>query len=322
MIAGKHWRGLWGGCLIESRHLRFPGSLTAAFFPIQRWYPLAVPGRWENSMRGHCRSALGSALVILAIGLAAPVQAADLDPELGGVETMAMPGDHWFMFLNSLDGGSPYSASSGIFDADTGQMQGRLNLSDYTSAVYLDRGRGKIYLPASFYSRGTYGDRTDLLIINDVENLAPVAEIEVPTKLAVVFHRAVINPICGNFVGLYNMTPAMSVSVVDVENQKFVGEISTAGCGFVYPLNGRRFLQLCGDGTVQMIDLDADGQESARQRSRVFFDVDEDPVFDLALEKPDGLVLVTFAGRVFEVTVDGDDIDISSPWSLLSDQDR
>ena len=179
-----------------------------------------------------------------------------------------------------------------------------------------------IYVPATYYSRGTYGERTDLVVFNDVETLAPVAEVEVPKKLAVVFHRAVINPVGDRFIGLYNMTPAMSVSIVDVEDKSFVGEISTAGCGFVYPLEGRRFMQLCGDGTVQVIDLDRNGNESARQRSRAFFDIDEDPVFDLALEKPDGWLLITFEGNVFEVTVDGDDIDISEPWSLVTDAER
>ena len=251
---------------------------------------------------------------LLGVLLPASVPAADLEPELGGVETMAPPGDHHFVITGFMGGGN-------IFDADTGEMQGKLLVSDYTSAVSLDRQRGMIYVPATYYTRGTYGDRADLLVINDLENLAPVAEIEVPKKLAVVFHRAVINPVGDNFIGLYNMTPAMSVSIVDVENRAFVGEISTAGCGFVYPLEGRRFMQLCGDGTVQVIDLDADGEEASRKRSRKFFDIDEDPVFDLALEKPDGWVLITFGGQVFEVTVDGNDIDISRPWSLMTEEE-
>jgi methylamine dehydrogenase heavy chain len=254
------------------------------------------------------------ALAALFLMTAPGALAADLEPELGSVETMATPGDHWFMTIGFMGGGN-------IFDADTGEMKGRVRVSDYTSAVHLDRDRGMIYVPATYYSRGTYGERTDLLVFNDVENLAPVAEVEVPEKLAVVFHRAVINPIGDRFVGLYNMTPAMSVSIVDVEKKAFVTEISTAGCGFIYPLTGRRFMQLCGDGTVQVIDLNGDGEESARKRSRSFFDIDVDPVFDLALEKPDGWLLISFDGKVFEVTVDGKDIEVSRPWSLVTDEE-
>jgi len=235
------------------------------------------------------------------------------EQELGGGVTMSEPGDHWFMTIGFMGGGN-------VFDADTGEMKGKISVSDYTSAVSFDRERSQIYVPATFYSRGTYGERTDLLVINDVENLAPIAEVAVPNKLAVVFHRAVINPIGDRFIGLYNMTPAMSVSIVDVENQQFVGEISTPGCGFVYPLNGRRFMQICGDGTVQVIELGRNGNETNRVRSESFFDIDEDPVFDLALKKPDGWVLVSFEGQVFEVTVD-DDITISEPWSILTEED-
>jgi methylamine dehydrogenase heavy chain len=246
-----------------------------------------------RSSRG-ARSILRFLVILFSTLPAAAVIAANLEPELGG---------------------------GNIFDADTGEMKGKVRVSDYTSAVSLDRERGMIYVPATYYSRGTYGERTDLLVFNDVENLAPVAEVEVPKKLAVVFHRAVINPIGDRFIGLYNMTPAMSVSIVDVENRSFVGEISTAGCGFVYPLPGSRFMQICGDGTVQVIDLNEDGEETARKRSRAFFDIDEDPVFDLALEKQDGWVLVSFEGKVFEVTVDGRNIEVSKPWSLVTEEE-
>jgi methylamine dehydrogenase heavy chain len=251
----------------------------------------------------------------VSASVATSLVAQSLEPELGSVETMVTPGAHTFMTIGFLGNGG------NLFNADTGEMLGKVLVSDYTSAVSLDRARNQIHVPATYYSRGTYGERTDLLVINDVETLSPIAEVEVPKKLAAVFHRAVINPVGDKFVGLYNMTPAMSVSIVDVEAQEFVGEISTAGCGFVYPLTGRRFMQLCGDGTVQVIGLDANGEEASRKRSKAFFDIDEDPIFDLALQKSDGWVLISFEGQVFEVTVDGNDIDISRPWSLLTEED-
>ncbi|MEM8766954.1 MAG: amine dehydrogenase large subunit [Pseudomonadota bacterium] len=262
-------------------------------------------------MRNRTLRRLGTAVALLV--LPAVLQAADFEPELGSVETMDEPGPHWFVTMGFFGGGH-------IFDGDSGEMRGKVNVSDYTTALYLDRERSTIYVPGTFYSRGTYGERTDVVVFNDAETLAPVAEVEVPKKLAVVFHRAVINPIGDRFIGLYNMTPAMSVSIVDVERRRFVGEISTAGCGFVYPLSGRRFMQLCGDGTVQVIGLDRNGAEASRERSEAFFDIDGDPVFDLALAKPDGWLLVSFEGQVFEVTV-GDEIEISEPWSLLTEGD-
>lgn len=264
---------------------------------------------------GHTGVVAGWVLLTSAVlGLPASVLAASaLEPEQGGVTEAPLPGEHWFMSIGFFGGGS-------LFDADTGEMRGKLNLSRFTSAVALDRQRGRFYVPAAYYSRETYGERTDLLVINDAQTLSPIAEVKVPNKLAAVFHRAVINPIGEKFVGLYNMTPAMSVSIVDVEKQAFVGELSTAGCGFVYPLPERRFLQLCGDGTVQVIALDRNGAEASRQRSDKFFDIDTDPVFDLAAPTDGGWLLVSFEGQVFQVAVD-DGIRVSEPWSILTPED-
>ncbi len=237
---------------------------------------------------------------------------AEIEPEEMGSMTMAAPQPHWLIAI---------SDSASIWDGDTGEMQGKVNISDYTSGVAIDRRRGLIYAPGSYYSRGTYGERTDVLVFTDLETLAPVAEVVVPTKLAAVFHRAVINPVGDDFIGLYNMTPAMSVSIVDVEKQSFVGEISTAGCALVYPAPGRRFMQICGDGTLQLITLGRDGKETARLRSEVFFDPETDPVFDYAVPKDDGWILISFAGLVYEVSID-DEITISEPWSLLTEEDE
>jgi methylamine dehydrogenase heavy chain len=253
--------------------------------------------------------------VALAVGCSSGIAfAAEIEPELGSVAVLGKPTPHWFVTLGFITGGS-------IFDADSGEMQGMISVSSFTSAVSIDERRGQVYVPASYYSRGNYGERTDLLVISELSSLEPIAEVEVPNKLAAVGHRAVINPIGDRHVGLYNMTPAMSVSIVDVEERRFVGEISTAGCAFVYPLAERRFMQLCGDGTVQVITLDRRGAETARIRSAPFFDPETDPVFDLALERAGGWLLVSFEGLAYQVSV-GDSIEVSAPWSLIGDEDR
>jgi len=253
-------------------------------------------------------------LLLTSFSVAPAARAASaMEPEQGSVVETTVPGSHWFMAVGFAGGGN-------LFDADTGDMRGKLNLSGFTSAASLDRKRGRFYVPGSYYSRGTYGERTDVLVINDAKTLAPVGEVQVPKKLAATGHRAIINPVGEKFVGLYNMTPAMSVSIVDVEKQAFVTELSTAGCAFVYPLSDRRFMQLCGDGTVQVIGLDKNGTESSRERSKPFFNVDEDPVFDLAVPTQDGWLLVSFEGKVFQVSV-GSGITVSEPWSVLTPED-
>ena len=76
------------------------------------------------------------------------------------------------------------------------------------------------------------------------------------------------------------MTPAQSVSIVDVRDRRFVAELSTPGCALIMPVEDRGFLMMCGDGTLQLVRLDRNGEESERVRGDVFFSVEEDPVFD------------------------------------------
>jgi methylamine dehydrogenase heavy chain len=113
----------------------------------------------------------------------------------------------------------------------------------------------------------------------------------------------------------------MSVSIVDLQERSFVGEISTAGCAMVHPTADGEFMQMCGDGTLQLISLDSAGGEAGRQRSRKFFDIDEDPVMDYAVPSAAGWILVTYHGKVFEVTFDNG-IRIGKPWSLLTEADE
>ena len=246
--------------------------------------------------------------------LFATVTVAEIEPEELGTVTLSPPQPHWLVSLVGGDGAY-------IWDGDTGEMQGKLNISPYTSGVVIDQKREMIDVPGSYYARRTYGERTDVVTFTDFATLSPQTEVIVPTKLAAVFHRAVINPIGEDFIGLYNMTPAMSVSIVDVAKQVFVVEISTPGCALVYPASGRRFMQICGDGTLQLITLDRDGRESQRVRSAVFFDPEDDPVFDYAVPMQAGWILVSFDAQVYEVTV-ADEISVAEPWSLLTEEER
>ena len=123
--------------------------------------------------------------------------------------------------------------------------------------------RKEFYAAESFYSRGTRGDRFDVVTIFDYDNLSPVAEIDIPNKLAVLSmdgHLALTGN--GRHLAAFNMTPAQSISVVDVENRSFVGEISTPGCAVMMPVADSDLLMICGDGTLQLLQLDAAGNES------------------------------------------------------------
>ncbi|MEM1230634.1 MAG: amine dehydrogenase large subunit [Pseudomonadota bacterium] len=223
------------------------------------------------------------------------------------------PTPHWFIARGRHIG---Y-----LVDGDNGTVQGTMTLSMFTPAMQPHLSQDRIYAYGSYYSRTYYGDRTDLVVGYDAKTLAPVVEIEIPAKSAGIGHSGMIGLMGDRFIGVWNITPAMSVSIVDLQTEQFVGEISTPGCAAVYPM-GEGFMMPCGDGTLQYIRLDADGREVSRIRSDAFFKIDEDPVYDYAVPTEDGWLMVSFDGLVYEVTLDGAALKISEPWSLFAGEDE
>ena len=198
---------------------------------------------------------------------------ADIKPETVGKETMAEPESTWMLVRNIL--GSWY-----IFDTADGKMHGLVDTTRFTPAVQPNLAKGEIYAAESYYSRQNRGERTDVVTTYDLETLAPKAEVKIPNRLATVlnFRQYISLMDDGKHLAVFNMTPGQSVSVVDVESQSFVGEISTPGCALIMQTAGNGFLQICGDGRLQLIRLNDDGTEASRDRSKEVFDIEEDLV--------------------------------------------
>lgn len=247
--------------------------------------------------------------------LTLPAMAAALEPETPGRVTLDQPTSGWFI-IHGME-------ASYLFDGDTGEMQGLISHNWYTPAIEPNIEKGELYLAESFYSRGVSGERADVVTIVDLETLSTRAEVVIPSKFAALPHRHHIG-LMGNrrHLAVFNMTPAQSISIVDVVDRSFVGEISTPGCAMIMPTGERAFAMICGDGTLQLIRLDETGKEASRSRSKSFFVVEEDPVFALPLETDAGWVLVTHDGRAFDAAVDGGEIRIGEPWWLTSEDDR
>lgn len=239
-----------------------------------------------------------------------------IEPETVGKTTMEEPTAKWFIVKAAFGAGY-------VFDGESGEMQGLMSLSTFTPAVQPNLKRNEVYAAETYYSRGYHGERTDVLTIYDLETLSPGFEIDIPKKVATLSFRQYIALLDDDrHLAIFNMTPAQSVTIVDVRSREFVGEISTPGCALMLPVAHRAFLMMCGDGTLQLVGLDRNGSESRRIRSDAFFEIDDDPVFDKPVPTEDGWQLVSFEGKVFEVTVDDDSIQISEPWSVLSEEDR
>ncbi|MEX2131507.1 MAG: amine dehydrogenase large subunit [Pseudohongiellaceae bacterium] len=253
--------------------------------------------------------------LITGLAIFAVPLAAQIPPETLYVESMPEPGPNWFI---AKTGNGGY-----VFDAVSGQMQGMVDLSRLTPAVQPNPARREIYAAEQYYSRGVRGERTDVVTVYDYANLAPVAEVVIPPRMARIGirgHLALTGE--GRYLAVFNLTPAQSVSIVDVEARRFVGELSTPGCAVMMPVAERDFLMLCGDGTVQLIQLAADGSEANRVRSAVFFDVQTDPVFDRPVATSNGWLLVTHQGRVFQVATQAAQITVTGPWWLTTEDER
>jgi len=254
-------------------------------------------------------------LIASFLCLLVPTAQAQIPPETVGRETMAPPGDNWFI---SKSGRGGY-----IYDAETGEMHGLLSLSSQTPAVEVSHERGEFYAAERYYSRGVHGERTDIVAIYDFSNLSPIAEIAIPQKLEgqpVRRHAGLTGN--GRYFLVFNMTPAQSVTVVDVETRTFVGEVSTPGCAIIMPVDDLAFMMICGDGMLQLIQLGEDGTEANRVRGSIFFDVQVDPVFDRPEPTENGWWLVSHEGEAFDVSVDETDIVVSESWNLLNGDDQ
>jgi methylamine dehydrogenase heavy chain len=250
-------------------------------------------------------------LPALGLALVAAHASAQLAPEVPGTITLPEPTPAWFLVKS--DGGIY------VFDGDSGEMQGLISNDTgiYTPAIITVPARKEAYMVESFYSRAVRGERTDVVSVIDMTTLTTTAEIDVPDRTAALEfrgHAAMMGD--DRHLAVFNQTPSQSVSIVDVVERRFIGEIATPGCAVMMPVAERDFIMICADGRLQLIRLDASGNEASRARSEVFFSVDEDAVFDRVVKSNAGWVLVSRNGLVFEASVDGDRVRIAKPWPI------
>jgi methylamine dehydrogenase heavy chain len=246
-------------------------------------------------------------LLVLGLLLSSGAANAQWDRIVGSVTSIGEPTERWV----SVRGGN----TAYLVDVEEGQVKGTLPLSRFSPAVSSHVSAGKIYTYGSYYKRDVYGDLENVLITFDIESASPTGEIPLPVLPAGIGHSCMIGLIDERFVGIWNITPAMSVSLVDIRNEQFVSEIATPGCAAVYPL-GRGFMMPCGDGTIMYLELGANGEEVRRTRSPAFFDVMEDPVYDYAVPGADGWMFVSLDGLVYEATLQGGDVVVSEGWDI------
>lgn len=213
-----------------------------------------------------------------------------------------------------------------VLDADSddpaGRVKGMFNAA-FIGQFYQAKTRPEMYVVETFRSRGTRGERTDVLTIFDKRSLSPVGEVVIPPKrssqMPLNFHLQLVDD--EKIALVYNFTPATSVSVVDVVNREFLAEIPIPGCSLVYPMAGRAFASLCTDGTMLGVQLDESGNQASMSRTAAFFDANNDPLMEKAAMIGGVAYFPTFLGRVFPVDLRGSEPEVGTPWSLVTDQE-
>lgn len=259
-----------------------------------------------------------------AMLLVATTVAADLPPEaVPNVVKVPVPYKAHWVFVHDFAFSNLIDARFALVDGDTRAFIGMLSTGQFAS-LNVSAARGEIYVSETYYSRGNRGDRTDLVTIYDMETLAVEAEIEVPKKRAasVVIKANTTLTGDGRFLLVFNMDPATSVTVVDLDRRVVAAEIATPGCSLVYATAERSFFMICGDGSLLSVALDERGAERDRTRSAPFFDIDADPLSEKSSRIGSTWYFVSYAGRIQMISADGEVPRVGDVWWLASDEER
>jgi methylamine dehydrogenase heavy chain len=191
-----------------------------------------------------------------------------------------------------------------MVDGDSRKIVGMLTAGMISTAA-ISPDHSRIFVGDTFFSRGTRGSRTDVITVYDAKSLDPVSEIAIAPKrqLASPDNLQLGATSDGRLLLVANMTPATSVTVIDLAASKVLGEIAIAGCAEFQLTGKRQFVSLCGDGSILMVDFDDNGKAVSEKRSSVFFNAEKDPIFaSPAIIKSENYY-VTYHGVVHPVDI-------------------
>jgi methylamine dehydrogenase heavy chain len=204
------------------------------------------------------------------------------------------------------------------------QVKGTFNVS-MIGNIAQSPGRGEIYATETFHSRGSRGDRLDVLTIFDKQTLAPGGEVILPTgkRFMGMPQRYALLPIDNDrWLGVANFSPATSVTLVDLDARKIIGEIPTPGCVLAYPTGNRGFSSLCADGRFLSTELASDGSVAKQTRTEPFFNSDTSPIFERPAVIGGTAYFPSVAGLVHPVDISGPVARVGEAWNLVPEAER
>lgn len=184
--------------------------------------------------------------------------------------------------------------------SDSQPFKGMFRASQFASILAATT-KPEIYTAESFFSRLSEGERTDAITIWDKATLKSKGEIILPRgkRQQVVTYKNTFQFTNGEKWALVtNFTPAHSVTVVDLEGRKVLGEVELPGCSMVYPTGERGFTTFCADGTLTSILLDPQGMVASTTTTKPLHDIDNQAMFVMPAMVGKTAWFVTYRGMI------------------------
>ncbi len=277
---------------------------------------MARMGRWFASAIALC----------LGLSVVAVEAAIGQVPE-EGVQVRELPaiGSHWVFVLSPASLDAEEATKVTVIDGDSFQVLGMLT-GGLMATFAIAPDHHHLYMADTFYSRGSRGERTDVVTQYDARKLAEAGEVILPPKRQLHFppdSSALAVTADSRFLLVANLTPATSVTVVDPAARKVVSEIETTGCTEVLLSGSRQFSTLCGDGAMLNVQFDDQGKATHRARTAApFFNPEKDPAFGVPAVIGDQAFFISYHGMVYPVSWSQNPPKPEKPWSLVSDAER
>lgn len=259
----------------------------------------------------------------LALGIVlAGTAHAELPVEKEGQVTLPFPPEPHRAYIVDVEFENMIATRVVVVDPDNKRMLGMLSTGGMAPMVP-SRDQKLLYTADTYWSRYVRGTRTDMLTAWDSSTLAPLWEVEIPPKRAnsITERYALTTSSDDRFVYVYNFTPSTSVTVVDIQARKVASEVAIGGCILNYPVGARRFASLCGNGSLQVVTLNDQGQEIARQQTPMF-DPDQVKLVERAVAKGETYYFTTTEGVIHPVDLSGDKPKFLPTWSLVSEEEK
>ena len=246
---------------------------------------------------------------------------AAVTPESPAVGSLPTASAHWVFLQDSHPGTIGHIW---IVDGDAQRVVGML-ASGLLPTFTLGPEGATYLLGETYWSRGSRGSRSDFITYYNAHTLNAETEIPLPEGRFLVSKRYVLQLSDDErFLLSANMTPATSVTGIDVSKREKVAEVSTPGCTLVMP-HPSGFSSLCANGALLTIHLAADGSLERKDRGEPIFDPDIDPVFDDWAFSRAGrrAFLLSFHGAVYPIALTADTPLLEGlRWTLTSKAEK